>query len=180
MSIYNFKYTTLREKEILLEEYKGKVMLLANTASKCGFTPQYEGLENLYKEYEKEGLVVVGFPCDQFNDQEFDTSGEIEEFCKVNYGVTFPLSKKIDVRGEGQDPIFKYLCDNTKYQGLEKGTFKEGFEDLLKNRYGEDYLDSSIKWNFTKFLIDREGTIVERYEPNVEPSAMIEDIKKYL
>ena len=180
MSVYDYGYTAIEGNEVSLSDYRGKALLLVNTASKCGFTYQYEGLETLYKTYGKEGLVVIGFPCNQFNEQEPGTEEEIKSFCKLRFGVTFPLSQKIDVRGEEAHPLFKYLTDNTEYSGQGKGIKNKAFEALLKAKYGKDYPDSSIKWNFTKFLIDRQGNIAGRYEPSVKPEDMDEAIKKLL
>ena len=170
MSIYDYSYTSIEGDEVSLSEYKGKVILIVNTASKCGFTPQYEGLEKLYETYGDKGLVVLGFPCNQFKEQEPGKNEEVHEFCKLRFGVTFPLSQKINVRGEDADPIYKYLTSNTAFEGMGSGLKIKAFEAMLKAMYGKAYHDSSIKWNFTKFLIDRQGKIIGRYEPPVEPS----------
>lgn len=132
-------------------------MVIVNTASKCGFTPQFKELQNLYENYKDQGLQVLGFPCGQFNDQEFENQEETMEFCQVNYGVTFPMFAKVDVKGSNADPLFKYLTS------AQKGLLTEG-----------------IKWNFTKFLVDREGNVVKRYAPQTSPEKMEEDVKKLL
>ena len=180
MGIYDFKFQTISGKEASLADYRGKVLLLVNTASKCGFTPQYEGLEKLYKTYGEQGLVVIGFPCNQFGEQEPGANEEVQEFCKVRYGVTFPLSAKLDVRGETADPLFRYLTENTTFEGFGKGAKAKTLELFLKTKYGKDFSDSSIKWNFTKFLIDREGNIAGRFEPTVSPEELEPTLKSYI
>lgn len=156
-SFYEFSATTLQGEEVNMDQYKGKVVVVANTASKCGFTPQYEGLEKLYEQYKDQGLVVLGFPCNQFGGQEPGDSDEIQEFCQVNYGVSFPMFAKVDVNGSNAHPVFKYL--KSEQGGL---------------------LGSKIKWNFTKFLIDREGKPVKRYAPTTKPEKMEDDIQKLI
>ena len=180
MSVYPFSYRSIEGKDVFLSNYAGKVLLLVNTASKCGFTPQYEGLEKLYQEYGEKGLVIIGFPCNQFGEQEPGTNSDVQEFCKARYGVTFPLSEKIEVRGEHISPLFRYLTDNAAFQGLGRGAKPKALELFLKARYGKEYSDSSIKWNFTKFLIDKDGNIAGRYEPTVAPEDMEEKIKELL
>ena len=156
--IYDFSVKDIRGKTIKLDAYKGKALLIVNTASKCGFTPQYKGLEALYKKLHGEGLEILGFPCNQFGEQEPGDAKEIESFCEVNYGVTFPLFAKIDVNGDDAAPLYKYL--------------KSAKPGLLGTE--------AIKWNFTKFLIDRKGVVVERYAPKVEPAEIAGDIEKLL
>ncbi|MDE4086619.1 glutathione peroxidase [Planococcus maritimus] len=140
-----------------LENFRGRPLVIVNTASKCGLTPQFEGLQQLYEKYKEEGLEILGFPSGQFNDQEFHAQKEILEFCRKNYGVSFPIFSKIDVNGEFADPLFKYLTS-----------------------WGTSDVSGEIKWNFTKFLIDRQGNIIHRYEPQVEPEQMEKDIQKIL
>jgi len=144
--------------DISFKEYLGKVVLVVNTASKCGFTPQYEGLETLYKKYMDQGLEILAFPCNQFGEQEPGGAEEIRNFCTLNYNVSFPLMQKIDVNGENADPFWEFL--KCKQSGL------------LGSR--------AIKWNFTKFLIDREGRIVSRYGPQIKPQALMKDIERLL
>ncbi len=148
-SFYDFKANTLEGQEVSMSQYKGKVVLVVNTASKCGLTPQFEGLEQLYKTYADRGLVVIGFPCNQFAGQDPGSNSEIGEFCTRNYGVTFPMMEKIKVNGKEAHPLYKYLKKNLK------GTFS-----------------SSIKWNFTKFLIDRNGKPVKRFSPTDKPQSI--------
>ena len=156
-SVYDFDATRLSGIDEHLADYRGKVLLIVNTASKCGFTPQYAGLEKLYADYAARGLVVLGFPCDQFMNQEPGTDAEIGEFCELNYGVTFPMFSKIDVNGKNAHPLYAYL------KSAKKGV-----------------LGGAIKWNFTKFLIDPEGHVVGRYAPNTEPAAIAADIENLL
>ena len=155
--IYDFRAQSNKGVEVDFAQFEGKVLMIVNTASKCGFTPQYDGLEALYQKYKDQGLVIVGFPCDQFAHQEPGSDEQIAEFCRINHGVTFPLMKKIDVNGKDAHPVYKYLKSETK--GL---------------------LGSSIKWNFTKFLINRDGTVIKRYAPTVTPAKMENDIKAML
>ena len=151
-----------------------------NTASKCGFTPQYDGLETLYKKYKDQGFVVIGFPCDQFGHQEPGTNGEIEEFCRLNHGVTFPLMAKSDVNGENANAIFKWLYTEKPFAGFgdsDRGKFMDGM--LARN--DPDYASNpDIKWNFTKFLVDRKGNVVARFEPVVTPEDLEDEIEDLL
>ena len=154
---YKYKAKDIYGKDISMEVYKGKVVIIVNVASKCGFTPQYEGLEKLYQKYKDKGLIILGFPSNQFAHQEPGTNEEIVSFCKLNYGVTFPLFSKIEVNGKNTHPIYKYLKNEKK--GL---------------------LGASIKWNFTKFLINSNGEVIKRYAPNFKPKNIENDIKKLL
>jgi len=158
MSVYDFSALDIQGKERNLAEFKGKVLLIVNTASKCGLTPQYEGLEALYKSHQPQGLEILGFPCNQFAQQEKGSDSEIAGFCLKNYGVSFPMFSKIDVNGEQTHPLYKYLKKEAK--GI-LGTQK-------------------IKWNFTKFLVDQNGKVVRRYAPTVKPQAIEGDIKSLL
>ncbi len=157
MSIYDHKVKQADGTSLDLEEYKGDVLLIVNTASKCGFTPQYEGLEKLHRKYKDRGLHIMAFPCNQFGHQEPGDAEEIKNFCTLNYDVTFPLMAKIDVNGSDADPLWDYLKS-------EKGGL----------------LGSGIKWNFTKFLVDREGRVVARYAPTSKPEQIEADIEKLL
>ncbi len=168
-TIYQFSAESNSGDTVNFSDYKGKVLLIVNTASKCGFTPQYEGLEALYQKYKLGGLVVIGFPCDQFGHQEPGSDEEIGEFCSLNYGVTFPLMAKSDVNGESANEIFKWLYAEKPFAGWgESETGK--FMDQMLSRNDPDYASNpDIKWNFTKFLIDRNGKVVARFEPVVTP-----------
>src|SRR5215469_6353270 len=158
MTVYDYKAATLAGEDIGLENWRGRVLLIVNTASECGFTPQYAGLESLYKTLEPQGLTVLGFPCNQFGQQEPGSAAEIGAFCQKNYGVTFPMFAKVDVNGASAHPLFKYLTQ------AKRGIL--GTE--------------AIKWNFTKFLIDRNGEPVARYAPRTKPEELEEPIKKLL
>ena len=179
-SIYDFKAESNAGEEVNFADYKGKVLLIVNTASKCGFTPQYDGLEELYKKYNDKGLVVIGFPCDQFGHQEPGSNEEIEAFCRLNYGVTFPLMAKSDVNGENANEVFKWLYSQKPFAGFgdsERGKFMDGM--LARN--DPDYASNpDIKWNFTKFLVDRKGRVVERFEPVVAPADLESQIQALL
>jgi glutathione peroxidase len=180
MSIYNYEYNSIEGKLIKMSDYQGKVLLIVNTASKCGFAPQYKGLQELYEKYSGQGLVVIGFPSNQFMEQEPGNEQEIANFCSLRYGVTFPLSQKVDVRDESAIPLFKYLTSMKEFGGLGKGIKAKSLELMLKGKYKKDYADPQIKWNFTKFLIDRQGSVFGRYEPTVEPKDMTKDIETLL
>lgn len=156
-SIYDFKIRDINGETVDFEQFRGKVLLIVNTASKCGFTPQYEGLEELYNKYKEKGFVVLGFPCDQFLNQEFDKPEEIKHFCSVNFNITFPMFEKVDVNGEREHPLFTFLKE--KQGGL---------------------FGSAIKWNFTKFLVDREGNPVKRFAPKDKPESFESEIVKLL
>ncbi|MHC1787830.1 MAG: glutathione peroxidase [Christensenellales bacterium] len=180
MSVYDFGYTSIEGKPVSMSDYAGKPILIVNTASKCGFTYQYEGLEALYQQYKSKGFTVIGFPCNQFMEQEPGDDHAISEFCTIRFGVTFPLSGKVDVRDEGAIPLFKYLTSQKGFQGVGKGLKNKAFEMSLKARYKDGYKDDQVKWNFTKFLVDRQGGVVARYEPTVEPKDIAADIEKLL
>ncbi|MDF2565703.1 MAG: Peroxiredoxin [Massilibacillus sp.] len=181
MSIYDFNLKSIRGKEQSLADYKGKVLIIVNTASKCGFTPQYQELQSLYTKYANQGLEILGFPSNQFAEQEPGTNAEVQNFCQVNYGVTFPLFEKIDVRGENAHPLFQYLTGQIPFQGFDYNhPIGEKLHGVLKERFPEFLEGDSIKWNFTKFLIDRSGKVIQRYEPTTLPSAMQADIEKLL
>jgi glutathione peroxidase len=156
-TISDFSARTLAGREQSLSEYAGRVVLVVNTASKCGFTPQYAGLEKLYTELRDEGFVVLGFPCNQFGGQEPGTEDEIEEFCQLNYGVSFPMFAKVDVNGDDTHPLFEWL--KAEHPGL---------------------LGGRVKWNFTKFLVGRDGEVVRRYAPTTEPADLADDIRAAL
>lgn len=153
--LYSFKANTLKGETVSLDQFKGKTLMIVNTASKCGLTPQYEGLEKLYQNYKDKDFLVLGFPCNQFVHQEPGSADEIESFCEVNYGVSFPMFEKVDVNGKDAHPLFKYL----------------------KRELG-GFLGSKIKWNFTKFVIDQNGNPIKRYAPTTKPESIEGDIRK--
>jgi glutathione peroxidase len=156
-SIYDLEFTNNRGENVSLADYAGKPILIVNTASKCGFTPQYEGLQKLNEEFREQGLIVLGFPCDQFAHQEPGNDQEINEFCKVNFGVDFPLSQKVNVNGKNAHPIFKFLKENSK-----------------------SLFGGAVKWNFTKFLISPDGKSIKRYSPNTTPENIRTDVLEIL
>lgn len=157
-NFYDFSAKSITGETVSMATYKGKVLLIVNVASKCGFTPQYEGLEKLYQDHKGQGLEILGFPCNQFGKQEPGTPAEIQNFCKVNFGVTFPLFEKIDVNGDHTHPLYVYLKDKAP-----------GFLST-----------ESIKWNFTKFLVDKKGNIITRYGSSTKPEELKQDIEKLL
>jgi glutathione peroxidase len=157
-SVYDFSANNIQGKNVKLNKFKGKAMLIVNTASACGFTPQFGGLEDLHKTYGGKGLVVLGFPCNQFGAQDSGSNGEIAEFCQLNYGVSFPMMEKIDVNGSGAHPLFQWLCEEAP--------------GLLGSK--------AIKWNFTKFLVGKDGNVLKRYAPTDTPASMAKDIEAAL
>lgn len=157
-SVHQFEVETITGKSTKLEAYKGKVVLIVNTASKCGLTPQFEGLEKLYTEYKDKGFEIMGFPCNQFGQQDPGSNDEIQEFCQINYGVTFPMHAKIDVNGSGTHPLFQYL--------------KSEAPGVLGSQ--------KIKWNFTKFLVGKDGGVIDRFAPATKPEKLEEAIEKAL
>jgi glutathione peroxidase len=181
MKIYDFKFKTIDGEDATLEQYKDKVILIVNTASKCGFTPQYKDLQKLYEKYNSQGLEILGFPSNQFADQEPSNNNEVKKFCEINFGVTFPLSEKVDVRGKDAHPLFKYLTEKLPFNGLDLSNISgKMLHSFLQEKFPEYLLGDSIKWNFTKFLIDRQGNVVERFESTVEPMDIEEDIKNLI
>ena len=157
-TLYDFSVNDNANNVVSLDNFKGKILLIVNTASKCGFTPQYEGLENLQKKYEEKGFSVLAFPCNQFGNQEPGNNNEIQEFCSLNFQTSFPVMSKIEVNGKNADPLFNYLKSEKKGLLGSKG----------------------IKWNFTKFLVDQNGEVIKRYSPNTEPKDIAQDIENLL
>ena len=168
MNIYDYKAAASNGKEIDFRQFEGKVLLIVNTASKCGFTPQFDGLEALNEKYRDRGLVCIGFPCNQFKEQDPGSDSEIEQFCQLNYGVTFQIMKKIDVNGPDEHPIFTYLKEQAPKEEL-KGLKAKAAAAMFSKISKSVEKDSDIKWNFTKFLISRDGTRIERFAPTTEP-----------
>ena len=157
MRVYDFSAKLNNGTDQSLADYKGRVLLIVNTASQCGFTPQYKGLQELYAKYHDKGLEILGFPCDQFGHQEPGSDADIASFCELNYGVSFPLFSKIEVNGDNAHPLYKWLKS-------EKG----------------DLLGDAIKWNFTKFLVNKQGTVINRFAPNTKPEKIAADIEREL
>ena len=174
-TIYDFKALSNRGKEVNLADYKGQVLLIVNTASKCGFTPQYDGLEALYKKYKDQGFVILGFPCDQFANQEPGSNEQIEEFCRLNHGVTFPLMAKSDVNGANANPVFEFLkaqAPTEEYKGLKA----KAAHAMLKRISKSVEKPNDILWNFTKFLVSKDGQTVQRFAPVAEPKDFEQNI----
>ena len=177
--IYDFKAFTSKGKELDFSVFKGKVLLIVNTASKCGFTPQFAALEELNRKYKDKGLVIIGFPCNQFKEQDPADDSKIEEFCQLNYGVTFQIMKKGNVNGPDAQPIFEYLKEEApteEYHGLKAKAAKTLFKTISTSVEK----DSDIKWNFTKFLVSKDGKEIKRYAPTTEPKDFEEDIVSML
>lgn len=158
MTVYQFEAKKINGQTISLSEYKGDVLLIVNTASNCGFTPQYKELQELYEQYKEKGFTVLGFPCNQFMNQEPGTESDIQSFCEMNFGVTFPLFSKVDVNGKNAHPLFQFLTEEAP--------------GLLGMK--------AVKWNFTKFLVNRSGEVMERYAPNTNPIEISKDIEKLI
>ena len=178
-SIYEYKTKSNKGAEVALSQYEGKLLMIVNTASKCGFTPQYDGLEALYQQYKDQGLMILGFPCDQFNGQEPGSNEEIAEFCRLNHGVTFPLMAKTDVNGANAEPVFEFLkaqAPTEEYKGLKAKASAKMFKTISKSVEK----DSDIQWNFTKFLVSRDGSVIKRYAPTTEPKDIQKDIEAML
>ncbi|MDE5423480.1 glutathione peroxidase [Ancylomarina sp. DW003] len=166
---FDFKLKSLTGQEVPMSTYKGKVVLVVNTASKCGLTPQYEGLEAIYKKYKDQGFVILGMPCNQFLEQEPGSSSEIAEFCQKNYGVSFPMFEKIEVRGENAHPLYKMMTSEKPFKGFDDSASGQKFKSFLSGKFPEIYNGDGVKWNFTKFVFDRSGKLVRRIEPNIAP-----------
>ena len=173
-AIYDLTVKDRTGKDVNLGEYAGKVLLIVNTATGCGFTPHYEPLETMYRELKDKGFEILDFPCNQFANQAPGNEDEIHQFCKLKFGTEFPQFAKIDVNGENADPLFAYLASEKPFEGFGKGIKKAAlkkFADLNNKKFGDK---AYIKWNFTKFLIDREGNVIARFEPTAE----MEDVRK--
>ena len=179
MSIYDNKVINRKGEEVSLKNFKGKVLIIVNTATGCGFTPQYEGLENLYKKYHDKGLEILDFPCNQFGNQAPGTDDEIHDFCSLKYNTSFDQFKKVDVNGENEIPLYTFLKNSISEDTIEAMKNKmamkavEKLSTTCKNK-------NDIKWNFTKFLVDKDGNVVGRYSPTYKPEDMEEKIKELL
>ncbi|TVX98633.1 glutathione peroxidase [Cohnella terricola] len=169
MSIYNFQVNTIDGQLVKLSAYQGKVLLIVNTASKCSYSRQFVDLQNLHDVYCEQGLEILGFPCNQFNDKEPGNNNEVQQFCRSTFGVTFPMFEKIDVRGRNAHPIFQYLTQQAPFQGFDIQTPSgQSMNNFLQGKYPEIYAGDGIKWNFSKFLIDRKGHVQARFETTTE------------
>ena len=166
-SIYDFKVKDMDGKDVSLSEYKGKVLLIVNTATKCGFTPQYEELETLYEKFKDKGLVILDFPCNQFGEQAPGDIASIHQFCTSKYNTTFPQFDKVDVNGENESPLFAFLKSKQIFKGFGVGEQAKFMDEMLKKQDPDYASKPDIKWNFTKFLVDSKGNVVARFEPTV-------------
>lgn len=178
---YDFEAMAQGNKRVSLAEYKGKVALVVNTASKCGFTPQYNDLQALYAKYGERGFEILDFPCNQFGGQSPESDSETTQFCQLNYGTTFPQFKKVEVNGENELPLYTWLKATQGFKGFDEGHKLAAVLDGMLREADADYdKKSDIKWNFTKFLIDREGNVVARFEPTADMAKVEEAIEKLL
>ena len=181
MSIYHYAATKMDGTPTSLEEYKGKAVLIVNVASRCGFTFQYADLQRLYERYRDRGFEILGFPCNQFADQEPGTDEEVHTFCTLNYNVTFPMFRKVNVRDDDAHPLFTYLASRKPFEGFDmKHSVAKILTMLIHERHPEYMIGDSIKWNFTKFLIDPQGRVVNRYEATTDPLDLESDIEALL
>jgi glutathione peroxidase len=174
---YDFEGTAADGTQVPLQDYQGKLLLIVNVASKCGLTPQYEGLESLYRDQKDRGLEIIGFPCNQFKEQEPGTDEQIQDFCKSTYDVTFPVMAKIEVNGPDAAPLYQWL--RTEAPGDFGPQYGQFYDVISKIRPGADGNDE-VKWNFTKFLVSRDGQVIKRYEPPVPPADIEADLENYL
>lgn len=180
MSIYDIIIKDRHDNPISMSEYKGKVLLIVNTATACGFTPQYKDLQAIYEEFKESGLEILDFPCNQFADQAPGDNEEIHTFCTGRFGITFPQFGKVDVNGENQAPLFKWLEENSHFEGLGKGLMANILKGVVKKNDKDFMNNNQVKWNFTKYLIDRNGNLLARFEPTTNMKVVQEEIRKVL
>lgn len=181
MNLYDFKVKDRNGKEKSLKDYNGKVLLIVNSATQCGFTPQYSALQKLYEKYEEQGLVILDFPCNQFGNQAPGSDEEIHQFCDTNYGITYPIHAKLEVKGENAHPLYRYLINEKGFRGFQEAHSLTTVLDEMLSKENADYKNNpDIKWNFTKFLIDRKGNVVERFEPTEDLSVVEARIRELL
>lgn len=179
--MFDLHLEDLDGNSVSMADFKGKVLLVVNTASKCGFTPQYEDLQRLYDRFSDKGLEIIGFPCNQFKEQENGNASEIKDFCQLNYGVTFPIMAKTDVRGANAHPVFEYLTEKAPFEGFDtSNAMGKILAQITETEYPQFLKDNSIKWNFTKFLVSKDGQMIKRYEPTVSPMDMESEIELLL
>lgn len=181
MSVHQFEVEKVNGQKVSLKDYKDKVLLIVNTASKCKFTPQFDDLQKIYSEYQDKGLEILGFPCNQFGEQEPGTSEEATSFCQINYGVKFPIFAKIEVNGDNAHPLFQYLKNEAPFKGFDESNVQEKLlKMMIIDRNPEWLVGNEIKWNFTKFLIDKDGNVLRRYEPTADMEQLSRDIEQLL
>ena len=179
-TVYDFTVKDRQGNNVSLSDYQGKVLLIVNTATGCGFTPHYDPLEAMYKEFRDQGFEILDFPCNQFGEQTPGSNEEIHAFCTGRFGITFPQFAKVDVRGDTAIPLFRYLADNTKFEGFSKSPMGLMMSGVAK-KMDKDYKNNGeVKWNFTKFLIGRDGTIVARFEPTEDMKAVERKVREIL
>ncbi|MDQ0193550.1 glutathione peroxidase [Paenibacillus wynnii] len=181
MSIYDLQVNSINGKLVELSIYRGKVLLIVNTASRCSYSRQFADLQKLYESYHEQGFEILGFPCNQFNEKEPGSNSEVKDYCESNFGVTFPLFEKMEVRGQSAHPLFQYLTQQAPFQGFDIQTSGgKWMQDFLQEKYPDIYAGDGIKWNFSKFLIDRNGYVYDRYETTTEPFDIESVIKSLL
>jgi len=180
MSIYDFSIKTQDGREVSLSDYQGKVLLIVNTATGCGFTPQYEELQNIYEEFQEQGFEILDFPCNQLGDQAPGSDDEIHTFCTGRFRITFPQFSKVDVKGDQATPLYQWLTENSKFEGFDKNPVGIMLTQMLKKQDKDFKTSNTVKWNFTKFLIDGEGNIAARFEPMTSLKKVKEKIKSVL
>lgn len=178
--IYDYKVKKSNGEDLDLKDLKGKVIMVVNTATGCGFTPQYAPIEEMYKKYHDKGLEILDIPCNQFGGQAPGSDAEIHEFCTLHYNTTFPQMKKADVNGENELPLYKYLKEHKGFEGFPDGQFKEMMEQMMAKNDPDWNKKPDIKWNFTKFIIDRDGNVVARFEPMEDMNKVEECVKSLL
>lgn len=181
MSVHQFEVEKVNGQTISLKDFQEKVLLIVNTASKCTFTPQFDDLQKIYDEFKEKGLEILGFPCNQFGEQEPGTSEDATAFCQINYGVKFPIFAKIEVNGDDAHPLFQYLKKQAPFKGFDESNIQEKLLKMMIIDHNPEWLvGDEIKWNFTKFLIDTNGNVLRRYEPTVEMDQVSRDIEQLL
>ena len=180
MSIYDFELERPSGEKVSLSQFKGKVMLIVNTATGCGFTPHYKEIEEMYEKWHEKGFEVIDIPCNQFAGQTPGTDDEIHEFCTLHYNTQFEQFKKSDVNGEKELPLYKFLKEQRPFEGFGKGVKAKAFGAMMKMRDKNYKSNPDIKWNFTKFLVDREGNVVKRYEPTVAMKDVMKEVEAYI
>ena len=181
MTVYQYDVEQVNGEKVSLTQYKGKVLLIVNTASQCTYTPQFEDLQKLYEQFQGQGFEILGFPCNQFGEQEPGTNEEAVSFCQMNYGVTFPVFSKIKVNGENANPLYKYLKQKAPFKGFDEANINEKLLKMMISEKNPEWLvGNEIKWNFTKFLINQEGEVIKRYEPSTEPLEIKSDISQII
>jgi len=181
MPIYDFQVNAINGSLIELSIYRGKVLLIVNTASRCSYSRQFAGLQKLYESHHERGFEILGFPCNQFNEKEPGSNSEVREYCESNFGVTFPLFEKIEVRGQKPHPLYEYLTEQAPFRGFNvQSSDGQKMQNFLQEKYPDIFVGNGIKWNFTKFLIDQNGQLHGRYETTTEPFEMEPIIKSLL